>query len=264
MITVLDSIVREGSLDARDERDVTLRRNQDDATPHRDPSSRGDYASRRDGYRVQGSRDRNGEFALRIRDSLQVKESDWDVDAHLRDKDRRDKSAYAGGRVVDTKDGNADTLKRKEKDADTLTRDRVSEKPTVEDCEDEDDESSSTTSSSTSTLSYMSAPSEQDFDSDEIGEDLTLIHLHTHMNQPICSSPLLLNCYMRHLSQFHCADWMSVGPLHTIYPMKKGLRSVQSEYSLSSASHSMYSATSSWLPHFTKVGGFTVWVVHNV
>ncbi|KAL8603413.1 hypothetical protein ACOMHN_053080 [Nucella lapillus] len=150
----------------------------------------------------------------------------------------------------------------------TLRATDTSGKPLIEDCDDEDDgdddKVSSATSSSCSTLSYTSAPSEQDFDSDEIPEDFTLVHLHTHMNQPITNSPLLLNCYMRHLSQFQCHDWLSPGPTHSIYPIKKGLRSVQSEYSLSSASHSMYSATSSWMPHFTKVKeGFSMSVMRQ-
>ncbi|XP_076446239.1 bridge-like lipid transfer protein family member 1 isoform X6 [Babylonia areolata] len=153
----------------------------------------------------------------------------------------------------------------------TLRASDRSTKPLIEDCDDDhddndgdDDRVSSASSSSCSTLSYTSAPSEQDFDSDEIPEDFTLVHLHTHMNQPITNSPLLLNCYMRHLSQFQCHDWLSPGPTHTIYPIKKGLRSVQSEYSLSSASHSMYSATSSWMPHFTKVKeGFSMSVMRQ-
>lgn len=115
--------------------------------------------------------------------------------------------------------------------------------------------SSSLSSVSSSTLSYTSAPSEQGSDSEEILEDLTLVHLRTQMNQPITQSPLLLNCYVRHLSQFHCQDWTCPGPGQHIYPLKKGLRSVQSEYSLSSASHSLYSACSSWMPHFQKVSG---------
>ena len=150
-----------------------------------------------------------------------------------------------------------------DRDATLRSNDRP-QKPFMEECDDDDDDdddykvssatTSSSSSSSSSTLSYTSAPSEQDFDSDEIPEDFTLVHLHTHLNQPITHSPLLLNCYMRHLSQFQCHDWLCPGPVHTIYPIRKGLRSVQSEYSLSSATHSMYSATSSWMPHFTKVG----------
>ena len=182
------------------------------------------------------------DVAVLSQDSVDVSKVAADKDGTLKSRDFR--------RGIDS-DGQKPT---EDKDA-TLHLNEGSRKPFMEDCDDEDDDDyrvSSATSSS-STLSYTSAPSEQDFDSDEIPEDFTLVHLHTHLNQPITHSPLLLNCYMRHLSQFQCHDWLCPGPMHTIYPIKKGLRSVQSEYSLSSATHSMYSATSSWMPHFTKV-----------
>ena len=169
-----------------------------------------------------------------------------DKDGTLKSRDSRRGGDSDGRKLTDDKDV-------------TLRPKNSYRKPFMEDCDDDDADddynvsSATSSSSSTSTLSYTSAPSEQDFDSDETPEDFTLVHLHTHLNQPITHSPLLLNCYMRHLSQFQCHDWLCPGPSHTIYPIKKGLRSVQSEYSLSSASHSMYSATSSWMPHFTKV-----------
>ena len=170
----------------------------------------------------------------------------------LEQKKGENKDGTLKGSGTHDSGGNSDEQKTYDKDG-TLRPDRP-HKTYIEDCSDEEeDDGLSSVTSSTSTLSYTSAPSEQNYDSDETTEDFTLVHLHTHMNQPITSSPLLLNCYMRHLSQFQCHDWLSPGPSHTIYPLKKGLRSVQSEYSLSSASHSMYSATSSWMPHFTKV-----------
>ena len=59
-----------------------------------------------------------------------------------------------------------------------------------------------------STLSFCSAPSENDFDlsgSDVDAEDLIdMINLHNHMNLPITESPLLLSCYSQHLSHYYC------------------------------------------------------------
>lgn len=124
-------------------------------------------------------------------------------------------------------------------------------KTPVAEGKDEDDDFA-TSSTTSSTLSYASAPSELDPDLDEVPEDFTLVHLHKHMNQPITQSPLLLNCYVRHLSHFLCQDWTCAGPAHSLCPSRKSLRSVHSEYSLSSASHSVYSNTSSWMPHFQK------------
>ncbi|KAH9519850.1 hypothetical protein Btru_071066, partial [Bulinus truncatus] len=122
----------------------------------------------------------------------------------------------------------------------------------------------SSMSSLTSTLSYCSATSDNDsdlLDSQVDPEELIdMINLHSHMNLPITQSPLLLSCYSQHLSHYVCQDWSSSAPWNAVYTSRlHGLNSVQSEYSLSSAGHSVYSAGMAWTPHFVKVrDGFSV------
>ena len=59
---------------------------------------------------------------------------------------------------------------------------------------------------------------------------------------------------------FITQDWCSSAPQLAVYASRfPGLNSVQSEYSLSSAGHSVYSAGAAWMPHFFKVKeGFSV------
>ncbi|CAL1545950.1 unnamed protein product, partial [Lymnaea stagnalis] len=122
----------------------------------------------------------------------------------------------------------------------------------------------SSVSSIASTLSYCSATSDNDsdlLDSQADPEELIdMINLHSHMNLPITESPLLLSCYSQHLSHYYCQDWISSAPWSAVYASRlHGLNSVQSEYSLSSAGHSIYSAGVAWTPHFYKVkDGFSV------
>ncbi|XP_035828649.1 transmembrane protein KIAA1109 homolog isoform X2 [Aplysia californica] len=126
-------------------------------------------------------------------------------------------------------------------------------------------QSSSSVSSEDSTLSYCSALTDHDSELtgsevDEEEELLDMINLHSHMDLPITESPLLLSCYSQHLSHYYCQDWASTGPQLAVYSGRgQGLTSVQSEYSLSSAGHSIYSAGAAWTPHFLKVkDGFSV------
>ncbi|ESO89448.1 hypothetical protein LOTGIDRAFT_234295 [Lottia gigantea] len=121
---------------------------------------------------------------------------------------------------------------------------------------------SESTSSSSSTLSYESADS---VNSTEVHEEFSLVDLHHQLNQPITSSPLLLSCYSNHLSHYHCNDWVGAPPSANLSTSgTRGMKSVYSEYSLSSASHSVYSSGSAWLPHFTKVkDGFSTSVMRE-
>ncbi|BFZ14882.1 hypothetical protein BsWGS_17921 [Bradybaena similaris] len=121
----------------------------------------------------------------------------------------------------------------------------------------------SSLSSLESTLSFCSVTSVNDSDlsdTEDPGELIDMINLHSHMNLPITESPLLLSCYSQHLSHYYCQDWCSSAPQMAVYTTRfHGLNSVQSEYSLSSAGHSIYSAGSAWTPHFLKVkDGFSV------
>ncbi|XP_050415172.1 bridge-like lipid transfer protein family member 1 [Patella vulgata] len=117
-------------------------------------------------------------------------------------------------------------------------------------------------SSSSSTLSYESAGS---VNSAEGQEEFSLVDLHNQMNQPITSSALLLSCYSNHLSHYHCNDWVTAPPSANLSSSSsRGMKSVYSEYSLSSASHSVYGSGSTWLPHFTKVkDGFSTSVMRE-
>jgi len=38
------------------------------------------------------------------------------------------------------------------------------------------------------------------------------VNLHGQINQPIAKSPLLMACYMNHMTQLHCSDWSTVVP----------------------------------------------------
>lgn len=66
--------------------------------------------------------------------------------------------------------------------------------------------------------------------------------------------------YLLFLSCVPMQDWCSSAPQTAVYNTRiQGLNSVQSEYSLSSAGHSIYSAGAAWTPHFSKVkDGFSV------
>ncbi|XP_059164299.1 bridge-like lipid transfer protein family member 1 [Physella acuta] len=122
----------------------------------------------------------------------------------------------------------------------------------------------SSISSLASTLSYCSATSDNDSELTDCHVDpeelIDMINLHSHMNLPITESPLLLSCYSQHLSHYYCQDWCSSAPWTAVYASRlHGLNSVQSEYSLSSAGHSIYSAGAAWTPHFFRVKeGFSV------
>ncbi|KAG8228088.1 hypothetical protein J437_LFUL000087, partial [Ladona fulva] len=58
---------------------------------------------------------------------------------------------------------------------------------------------SSSDSHSVSSTSFISAVSSQ--------EDMTLVNLHMQVNKPIIDSPLLMSCYVNHLSQVKCTNW---------------------------------------------------------
>ncbi|XP_046402633.1 transmembrane protein KIAA1109 isoform X3 [Ischnura elegans] len=58
---------------------------------------------------------------------------------------------------------------------------------------------SSSDSQSVSSTSFISAVSSQ--------EDMTLVNLHMQVNKPIIDSPLLMSCYVNHLSQVKCSNW---------------------------------------------------------
>ncbi|XP_041357043.1 transmembrane protein KIAA1109-like isoform X2 [Gigantopelta aegis] len=104
-----------------------------------------------------------------------------------------------------------------------------------------------------STASYESAASERNSDSTlDDPTDLSFIDLHSQMNKSITQSPLLLSCYSSHLAQYSCNDWVTPSSHSHMYAGKKVSQSFQSQFSLSSATHSVFSSSHSWIPHFIK------------
>lgn len=58
---------------------------------------------------------------------------------------------------------------------------------------------------SVSSTSFLSAMSSQ--------EDIALVDLHNQMDKPIIESPLLMSCYMAHMTQLQCHQWIQPPPL---------------------------------------------------
>ncbi len=142
----------------------------------------------------------------------------------------------------------------------------------------------SSTNSSTSTRSFVSAVSSQrasridiqkshsSSDSDitiNAGEDPDMsrwaandyIDLHGQINQPITKSPLLMSCYLNHMTQLHCSHWTSPAPLPHLQgkvsvsqnPSAAGLHSHQSSPLITDTSGSP-----AWIPRFVYFSeGFT-------
>ncbi|KAF8784884.1 Transmembrane protein KIAA1109 like protein [Argiope bruennichi] len=69
-------------------------------------------------------------------------------------------------------------------------------------CGNHHDPSDSNSISSTSFLSAMSSQ-----------EDIALVDLHNQMDKPIIESPLLMSCYMAHMTQLQCYQWVQPPPL---------------------------------------------------
>lgn len=118
--------------------------------------------------------------------------------------------------------------------------------------------------SSSSTLSFMSAISSPDeITSNMLLDDLSLVDLHGQMNQPITKSPILMSCYLNHLTHMHCSDWSAPSPFSATHKTSslKGMKHDTSFFSHSSLTYAPCRScpTQSWVPHFTKVKqGFAV------
>ncbi|XP_036364401.1 transmembrane protein KIAA1109 homolog isoform X4 [Octopus sinensis] len=125
--------------------------------------------------------------------------------------------------------------------------------------------STHSSTSSSSTLSFMSAiSSPDDITSNIVLEDLSMVDLHGQMNQPITKSPVLMSCYLNHLTHMHCTDWAAPSPFattHTKSASFKGLKQDTSFFSHSSLTYApcRFYPKQSWVPHFSKVKqGFSV------
>lgn len=98
-------------------------------------------------------------------------------------------------------------------------------------------------SNSVSSTSFLSAVSSQ--------EDIALVDLHNQMDKPIIESPLLMSCYMAHMTQLQCHYWFQHPPLPHLIHQQNDQQSETKEFS-SSRAHS------SWKPKFTPLTeGFT-------
>ncbi|XP_062586140.1 bridge-like lipid transfer protein family member 1 isoform X2 [Saccostrea cucullata] len=110
-------------------------------------------------------------------------------------------------------------------------------------------------STTDSTLSFESAATDQsdfsdELDSQEILENFSMVDLHGQVNKPITESPILMNCYSGHLTQYDCKDWSAPQPIHGSGEMKHN----HSAYSLSSVSQSQqYIHSPACLPHFRRI-----------
>ena len=111
--------------------------------------------------------------------------------------------------------------------------------------------------SSGSTSSFESAATEQsdsgedsdELDSPELLENFSMVDLHSQVNKPITQSPILMNCYSGHLTQYECRDWSSPQPIQGSGELKHD----QSACSLSSACQSLqYIHSPAFLPHFKR------------
>ncbi|XP_054723573.1 bridge-like lipid transfer protein family member 1, partial [Uloborus diversus] len=97
---------------------------------------------------------------------------------------------------------------------------------------------------SISSTSFLSAMSSQ--------EDIALVDLHNQMDKPIIESPLLMSCYMAHLTQLQCKNWFQRPPLpHLMHPL-------EAYHSGSFKEFTFHKAHSVWKPKFLPLTeGFT-------
>ena len=118
--------------------------------------------------------------------------------------------------------------------------------------------------SDSSSDTFESAPSEQNSDFGDETIDFSFVDLHSQMNKSIAKSPLLLSCYSSHLAQYSCNNWVTPSAHSHMYAGKRFSQSFHSQFSLSSASHSVFSTSHSWIPHFMKVrDGFNTGVMKD-
>ena len=92
------------------------------------------------------------------------------------------------------------------------------------------------------------------------------VDLHGQINQQITKSPLLMSCYINHLTQLHCSHWSSPPPLpHLIIKPQPSGGAGSGQQDASSSFHSKISSpgisdhapTPAWIPHFAyKQQGF--------
>ena len=108
----------------------------------------------------------------------------------------------------------------------------------------------------TATETEVEPDMEPDTQAAEDGFDTpsNFVDLHGQINQPITKSPLLMSCYVSHMTQLHCSHWSSPPPLphlvaksNSIPP--EGSSSFHSR--MSSALGREGSVTPAWIPQFS-------------
>ena len=79
------------------------------------------------------------------------------------------------------------------------------------------------------------------------------VDLHGQINQPITKSPLLMTCYVNHLTQLYCSHWSSPPPLpHLVVKPSPMQQDPSSSFhsKMSSSALSDHAPTPAWIPHF--------------
>nr|XP_042899305.1 transmembrane protein KIAA1109 isoform X2 [Parasteatoda tepidariorum] len=115
-------------------------------------------------------------------------------------------------------------------------------------CGNHHDPSDSNSISSTSFLSAMSSQ-----------EDIALVDLHNQMDKPIIESPLLMSCYMAHMTQLQCLQWFQQPPLPHLVSQFDGHHNGHNKDFIFHRTHS------AWKPKFVPLTeGFTsIHMVHK-
>ncbi len=94
----------------------------------------------------------------------------------------------------------------------------------------------------------------EDEDDDFTVPDSNLVDLHGQINQPITRSPLLMSCYINHMTQLQCSHWSSPPPLLHLVSKSEQLHADQSVSSihtkLSPSVISDHGPSTAWIPHF--------------
>ena len=93
-----------------------------------------------------------------------------------------------------------------------------------------------------------------EFEAASAHPDANLVDLHGQINQPITNSPLLMSCYINHMTQLQCSHWSSPPPLLHLVAKPDNLHpdpSVSSiQNKLSPSIISDHGPATAWIPHF--------------
>ena len=102
--------------------------------------------------------------------------------------------------------------------------------------------------------------SEEEYDL-EPGDDhqsANFVDLRGQVNQPITKSPLLMNCYINHMTQLQCSHWSSPPPLPQHFGKMANIHQEPSTSTIHNHSNNKFSPSvvsdhgpsTAWIPHF--------------